>query len=335
MLGATLGVQCDRSKAQARHPAFGALSYELDRLLIHRKAERLAQERRHLVAREAQRAAPNLNQLATGAQGCQGERRVVARAQGEVQRAGWMEQQSVDQLMHIPAADPMVIVQRQDKTLPGAQLAGVSQAVDAIVERGAQHRQWRQFGRLQQRLQLGAGIREERANGGDQVGQEGCQIAVAFVERKPRAGAGSACQPLAQQRRLAKAGRCAHQRERSIRVMRQALLCAHQRHQAAGDPGPVEFGLYDERRRQSGRHNLQLHPCRGIGSGAGGLGVHTFCPASPWSSAWQPWPSIWLLSVSAIYFLPIDPVPYKTCSLPVARQVMLRSSGRSSERNRI
>lgn len=187
--GATFGVQCKGCKAQPGHPSFRTLFHQVDDMLIRRKWS--VWRRNAATSSPVKRSTPlristNWPRKRKVDRGSGGS----ARAEGKMERARRAKQQLGQQLMYVLAVDPVVIVQRQDETLPRLQQTTVGQAVDLI-------------GRVWRSRPGAAAIRsparalaspcrqmEERTNGGNQVGQESSQIAVAFVQRKPRTGPG-------------------------------------------------------------------------------------------------------------------------------------------------
>ena len=110
----------------------------------------------------------------------------------------------------------------------------------------------RRLRRPQKRDRAGTG----RGYGGlqcaDQVGPEGCGIVVSLVEREPCHGAflsRSRCQPLGQERRLPKAGRCGDERQFRFDASVQDCSQSWAWHQTASPPGDEELG-----REQRGYH---------------------------------------------------------------------------------
>ena len=112
-----------------------------------------------------------------------------------------------------------------------------------LVEQGGQNRFDVDRARGLQRGQCSfPNIAFNGLQGGDKVGQEAGQVVVPFVQREPGDGPLAASDSLAQQRRLAKAGRGRDERQFAVQTRVQPLDQARARHQLWPGGWDIEFG---------------------------------------------------------------------------------------------
>jgi hypothetical protein len=148
----------------------------------------------------------------------------------------------------IGGGDGVVVVERQDERLRQVEQL-VAEGRREIVRR-------REGGQVQQAERLAADLRDERAQGGDDQGEEGRQVGVAFVEREPGRAVGAGGEALVQQRRLAVAGRGAQQGERARQPVDQALAQPWSLHEIRAQERPEQLGAADGRMwRGDGAHD--------------------------------------------------------------------------------
>jgi hypothetical protein len=119
-------LQRQGGQLQSHDPAFGACLQGSDRLRRQVELPHLPEEGRRLTGGEAQVGRSKLGQLAAGAQPGQGQRRVDAAGDDQVQRRGDMAQQEGQAVMDGHRVDQVVVVQDQHQ-LPGLGLELVDQ----------------------------------------------------------------------------------------------------------------------------------------------------------------------------------------------------------------
>ena len=200
---------------QPRRPAFGGRSERVRILGGQLQPHRTAQEAGALLRLEAQIVGVDLGQLAAGSKAGEGQVRLVARRDDEVEARGRMVDQPHDHLADRGAVGLVVVVEHQRDLLAtggegvdelgrdrvgGFGACRVERAHDALTEVGL-----------------------DASERGHEVGQETVRLAVVLVQRQPGGRHAGRFAPLGGQGRLAEPGRCGEHRVAAAKAELEAL----------------------------------------------------------------------------------------------------------------
>ena len=201
-----------------------------------RRRRDLLQQRRRLPGREPQFRGAQLGQLPAGPQPGQGQGRVAAAGQRQVQPRRPVLKQEPQRFVHLPRADHVIVIQDQQQ-LVRVRLAGY------LVDQGRHQRlerRWRR--RPEQRAHPLADPRPHPVQRGHRMPPEPGRIVVASIQRQPGHRVPNAPDPLGQQDGLAVPGRRAGQDEPSSPALVEPLRQPRARHQIRPQPRHVQLG---------------------------------------------------------------------------------------------
>ena len=221
----------------------------------------LLQQHRRLLRREPQFRRAQLGQLPAGPPPRQGQRRVAAAGQGQVQPRRLVLEQEPERLVHERRADHVIVVQDQQQRPVRVGLAG------DLVDQGRHQRlERRGRGRPEQRAHPLADPRPHPVQRGHRMPPEPGRVVVAGVQRQPGHGMPAAPGPLGQQDRLAVPGRRADQDQSPCPALVEPLRQPRARHQIGPQPGHVQLGGQQDivlrRCGRSGRLDVTSEPAR-------------------------------------------------------------------------
>ena len=186
------------------------------------------EERVRLVDGEAEVGDAQLEQLAAASQSRQSERRVRARGDRDARRLRQVLDEERHRLVDLGRVDHVVVVERENG------LAG--QRVEVVDE--ARHC------RFARQIGLGRVQRHRK------VTEEATHVVVGLVQRQPRDTGGGLRQPLAQQRRLAEAGRRRDEDQPRGRVEAQPLGQARAGYELTASGRDAEFRAQHRHRHE-------------------------------------------------------------------------------------
>jgi hypothetical protein len=167
------------------------------------------------------RSAARISTSSPRAQAGEGQRRVGAAGDHQVQGRGEVVEQEGQPFVDLSRVDGVVVVQHQHDI--------AREGTEFVEQRGEDRVDRRRLRRLEERERPRVDPGHGSPQRGDQVGPEGCRLIVALVEREPghRLSIGRRiCQPLGQQRRLAAARRRGDERQRPCGPVIQAFAQA-------------------------------------------------------------------------------------------------------------
>ena len=253
-----VSAQRQASQLQPGRPALGPRGQRRgDRVRQRRTGPRsagrrrdLLQQRRRLLGREPQFRGTQLGQLPAGPQPRQGQWRVAAACQRQVQPRWPVLEQEPERLVHQLRADHVIVIQDQQQRLICVRPAGY------LVDQGRHQRlerRWR--GRPEQRAHPLADSRPHPVQRGHRMPPEPGRVVVASIQRQPGHGMPAAPDPLGQQDSLAVPGRGAGQDESSSPALVEPLRQSRARHQIRPQPRHVQLG---------GQQDIALRRC-GLG----------------------------------------------------------------------
>ena len=254
-----MSAQRQAGQLQAGRPALGPRGQRRgDRVRQRRIGPRCAghrhdllQQRRRLLGREPQFRGAQLGQLPAGPQPRQGQWRVAATCQRQVQPRRPVLKEEPERLVHQLRADHVIVIQDQQRLIC-VRLAGY------LVDQGRHQRLerwWR--GRPEQRVHPLADPRPHPVQRGHRMPPEPGRIVVASIQRQPGHWMPTAPDPLGQQDSLAVPGRRGEQDKPSHPALVEALRQPRTRHQIWPQPGHVQLG---------GQQDIALRRC-GLGCG--------------------------------------------------------------------
>jgi hypothetical protein len=214
-------------------PAFRPLLQGFDIFRREIEVHRLAQERRRFRCGEAQIGDAQLGHLAAGAQAGEGELRILAGGDDQVQLRRQVIEQEGHRLVDRPRIDRVVVIQHENEAIrQGGEL----------VEEGRQDRFDRRLRRLQHSCNPGTGICGNRLDRRHEVGEEPRRVVVSLVQRQPGAGVSACGDPFAHQGCLAKSGRRGDEGELAMQSVVQLVEQAGAGDDQRPDRGNVELG---------------------------------------------------------------------------------------------
>ena len=214
------------------------------------------QQRRRLPRCEPQFRGAQLGQLPAGPQPRQGQRRVAAAGQRQVQPRRPVLEQEPERLVHRLRADHVIVIQDQQQRLICIRLAGY------LVDQGRHQRlERRRRGRPEQRAHPLADPRPHPVQRGHRMPPEPGRVVVASIQRQPGHWMPAAPDPLGQQDGLAVPGRRADQDQSASPALVEPLRQPRARHQIRPQPRHVQLG---------GQQDIALRRC-GRGSPIGNL----------------------------------------------------------------
>ena len=184
----------EREHLQPGDPAFGALLQGLNCSTVQLQACRPPEEISCLIRSEPEVALPNLGDLPATPEAWQGEGRVRAGRDDDVQPDGQVIEQEADDGVDLRVGDRVIVVQhehdaptqvhrrlgRAERISPGQ---GNREVVDQIDDQWLQMRHLR---RLKRRLDIRSDPIVDLLQRGDEVAEETGGLAVGLVQRKPR-----------------------------------------------------------------------------------------------------------------------------------------------------
>jgi hypothetical protein len=211
----------------------------------------LLQQRRRFLGREPQLSGAQLGQLPAGPQPRQGQWRVAAAGQRQMQPRRPVLEQEPERGVHGLGIDQVVVVEHEQRLVrirPGGEL---------IDQRGHKSLVRRRCGRAEQRPYPFGEPRPALIQRGHTMAPESRRVVIADVQRQPCHRLLATPSPVGQQDRLAVSRRGADQHQPARQALVEALRQPRARYQVKARPGHIQLG---------GQQDIALRRC-GLGCG--------------------------------------------------------------------
>ncbi len=183
---------------------------------------------------EAQVGGPRLADLLAPTHAIEGQGRIGPGDEHQLHVLGQVLGQPADHDMHVGQMNEVVVVEHQDQ--------GAGQGCKAEQRGVGQPDRGQECRRSQQLLHFGHGVRVCSAHRGDEVQQEGREVVVMFVQRKPGVRAVDRVQPLTDKGGLAVASRRGDENQPPVFVTAKLIQQARTSDQQQRGRRPAELG---------------------------------------------------------------------------------------------